>query len=31
MAMQSMGQPAGELEFKAMTRLIDKIDSSYKE
>jgi len=31
MAMQSMGQPAGELEFKAMTRLIDKIDSSYKD
>ena len=31
MAMQSMGQPAGELEFKAMTRLIDKIDPSYKD
>ena len=31
MAMQSMGRPAGELEFKAMTRIIDKIDSSYKD
>ena len=31
MAIQSMGQPAGELEFKAMTRIIDKLDPSYKD
>jgi hypothetical protein len=29
--MQSMGQPAGELEFKAMTRIIEKLDPSYKD
>lgn len=31
MTMQSMGQPAGELEFAALTRIIDRIDPSYKE
>ena len=31
MAMQAMGGPAGELEFHAFVRLIDKIDPSYKE
>ena len=31
MAMQAMGGPAGELEFNAFVRLIDKIDPSYKE
>ena len=30
MAMQAMGGPAGELEFNAFVRLIDKIDPSYK-
>jgi hypothetical protein len=30
MAMQAQGQPSGELEFKAFTRIIDKIDNSYK-
>jgi ribulose-5-phosphate 4-epimerase/fuculose-1-phosphate aldolase len=30
MAMQAQGQPSGELEFKAFTRIIDKIDDSYK-
>jgi ribulose-5-phosphate 4-epimerase/fuculose-1-phosphate aldolase len=30
MAKQSMGLPAGELEFSAFVRIIDKIDSSYK-
>jgi ribulose-5-phosphate 4-epimerase/fuculose-1-phosphate aldolase len=30
MAMQAMGGPSGELEFKAFTRLIEKIDPSYK-
>tara|TARA_B110000046_G_scaffold185791_1_gene229350 strand:+ start:4498 stop:5232 length:735 start_codon:yes stop_codon:yes gene_type:complete len=31
MAMQAMGEPAGELEFNAFTRLIDKVDPSYKD
>jgi ribulose-5-phosphate 4-epimerase/fuculose-1-phosphate aldolase len=31
MAMQAMGGPAGELEFKAFTRLIEEIDPSYKD
>jgi ribulose-5-phosphate 4-epimerase/fuculose-1-phosphate aldolase len=31
MAMQAMGGPSGELEFKAFTRLIEKIDPSYKD
>ena len=31
MTMQTMGNPAGELEFDAFVRIIDKIDSSYKE
>ncbi|MDA9877392.1 LysR substrate-binding domain-containing protein [bacterium] len=31
MAIQAMGGPAGELEFKAFTRLIEKIDPSYKD
>jgi ribulose-5-phosphate 4-epimerase/fuculose-1-phosphate aldolase len=31
MAMQAMGGPSGELEFKALTRLIEKIDPSYKD
>ena len=31
MAMQAMGGPSGELEFKARTRLIEKIDPSYKD
>jgi|TARA_B110000879_G_scaffold7711_1_gene9887 ribulose-5-phosphate 4-epimerase/fuculose-1-phosphate aldolase len=31
MTMQSMGQPAGELEFAALTRIIEKIDFSFKE
>jgi hypothetical protein len=31
MAKQSMGLPAGELEFSAFVRIIDKIDSSYKD
>jgi ribulose-5-phosphate 4-epimerase/fuculose-1-phosphate aldolase len=31
MTMQSMGQPAGGLEFAALTRIIEKIDPSYKE
>ena len=30
-AIQAIGEPTGELEFKAFTRLIDKIDSSYKD
>ena len=30
-AIQAIGEPAGELEFKAFTRLIDKIDPSYKD
>jgi ribulose-5-phosphate 4-epimerase/fuculose-1-phosphate aldolase len=30
MTMQSMGNPAGELEFDAFVRIIDKIDTSYK-
>ena len=29
-AIQSMGEPAGQLEFEALTRLIEKIDPSYK-
>ena len=29
-AIQSMGEPAGQLEFDAFTRLIEKIDPSYK-
>ena len=29
-AIQSMGEPAGQLEFEAFTRLIEKIDPSYK-
>jgi hypothetical protein len=29
--MQAMGGPAGELEFKAFTRLIEKTDPSYKD
>ena len=31
MTMQTMGNPAGELEFGAFVRIIDKIDTSYKE
>ncbi|MDA8734726.1 class II aldolase/adducin family protein [Porticoccaceae bacterium] len=31
MAMQAMGGPSGELEFEALTRLIEKIDPSYKD
>ena len=31
MTMQSMGQPIGELEFAALTRIIEKIDPSFKE
>lgn len=31
MAKQSMGLPLGELEFSAFVRIIDKIDSSYKD
>jgi ribulose-5-phosphate 4-epimerase/fuculose-1-phosphate aldolase len=31
MSMQAQGQPAGELEFAAFTRIIDKIDPSYKD
>jgi hypothetical protein len=31
MAMQSLGGPAGELEFKALVRIIDRIDPSYKD
>ena len=31
MAMQAMGGPSGELEFKALTRLIETIDPSYKD
>ncbi len=31
MAMQAMGGPSGELEFKAFTRLIEQIDPSYKD
>jgi ribulose-5-phosphate 4-epimerase/fuculose-1-phosphate aldolase len=31
MTMQTMGNPAGELEFDAFVRIIDKIDTSYKE
>ena len=27
---QSMGEPAGQLEFEAFTRLVEKIDPSYK-
>ena len=30
-AIQGIGEPTGELEFKAFTRLIDKIDPSYKD
>ena len=30
-AIQGIGEPTGELEFKAFTRLIDKIDTSYKD
>jgi len=30
-AIQAIGEPAGELEFKAFSRLIDKIDPSYKD
>jgi ribulose-5-phosphate 4-epimerase/fuculose-1-phosphate aldolase len=30
MTMQSMGQPTGELEFAALTRIIEKIDPSFK-
>ena len=30
-AIQAIGEPTGELEFKAFTRLIDKIDPSYKD
>jgi len=29
--MQAAGSPSGELEFKAFTRLIEKIDPSYKD
>ena len=29
-AIQSMGEPAGQLEFDAYTRLIEKIDPTYK-
>jgi len=31
MAMQAAGSPSGVLEFKAFTRLIEKIDPSYKD
>ena len=31
MAMQALGEPAGELELHAFTRLLDKIDTSYKD
>ena len=31
MAMQSLGGPAGQLEFDALVRIIDKIDLSYKD
>ena len=31
MAIQAIGEPAGELEFNAFARLIDKIDPSYKD
>ena len=31
MSMQSVGGPAGELEFKALVRIIDKIDPTYKD
>tara|TARA_B110000459_G_C16475083_1_gene431568 strand:- start:111 stop:845 length:735 start_codon:yes stop_codon:yes gene_type:complete len=31
MAIQAIGEPAGELEFNAVARLIDKIDPSYKD
>jgi ribulose-5-phosphate 4-epimerase/fuculose-1-phosphate aldolase len=30
-AIQAIGEPSGELEFNAFTRLIDKIDPSYKD
>jgi ribulose-5-phosphate 4-epimerase/fuculose-1-phosphate aldolase len=30
-AIQGIGEPTGELEFNAFTRLIDKIDPSYKD
>ena len=31
MTMQSMGQPIGDLEFAALTRIVEKIDPSFKE
>ena len=31
MTLQGMGKPLGELEFSAMSRIIEKIDPSYKE
>jgi hypothetical protein len=31
MKIQTMGQPAGQLEFDAMQRIVDKIDPSYRE
>jgi len=31
MTLQAMGGPAGSLEFEALTRVIEKIDPSYKE
>lgn len=31
MAMQAMGGPAGELEFNAFTRLVEKVDPSFKD
>ena len=31
MAMQTMGGPSGELEFNAFTRIIEKLDPSYKD
>jgi len=31
MAMQSLGGPAGQLEFDALVRIIDKIDPTYKD
>ena len=31
MTMQSMGQPIGELEFAALTRIIERLDPSYKD
>lgn len=31
MSMQSVGGPAGELEFQALVRIIDKIDPTYKD